>query len=153
MDKRKNFSPKNEVLLNFAARLDHIEQLIAPALAKGKTVLSDRFFDSTYIYQGSAQGVDIAFIDKLRELTIGNFAPNLTILLDIDPEIALARARARGDANHFEAMDISFHVKIREGFLQLAKQNPKRFVVINSNKGIDELHAEIVAEFARRNAI
>jgi dTMP kinase len=144
LSERKNFSPKNEVLLNFAARLDHVETLIAPALAAGKTVLSDRFFDSTYIYQGVAQGVDKVFIDEVRRLTIGNFAPHLTILLDIDPKIALARAKARGDANHFEAMDLSFHIKIREGFLQLAEKNPQRFVIIDADKGIDDLHAVIL---------
>ena len=151
LSERKNFSAKNEVLLNFAARLDHIENLIAPALAVGKTVLSDRFLDSTYIYQGVAQGVALDFIEQVRALVIGDFTPDLTILLDIDPQIALARAKARGDANHFEAMDLSFHIKIREGFLALAAANPRRFVVIAADKGIDELHAEIVSKFLHHN--
>lgn len=150
LSENKNFSPKNEVLLNFAARLDHIDSLIAPALAKKEIVISDRFFDSTYIYQGVAQGVETKFIDNVRALIIGKFEPDVTVLLDIDPQIALARAKARGDANHFEAMDLSFHIKIREGFLALAKQNPARFLVIDANKEVDELHAEVVSKIVQR---
>lgn len=150
LSERKNFSPKNEVLLNFAARLDHIEQVIQPALDAGKTVLSDRFFDSTFVYQGIAQGVDMEFIEQVRQISIGGFAPDLTFVLDIDPAKALARAKARGDANHFEAMDLSFHEKIRDGFVQRSKVESERFALIDADCSIEELHSKIIAELLRR---
>lgn len=152
LSERKNFSPKNEVLLNFAARLDHIERVINPAIAAGKTVLSDRFYDSTFVYQGIAQGVDWEFIEQVRNITIGDFAPDLTFVLDVEPEKALARAVARGDANHFEAMGLEFHRKIRDGFLSCSKVDPQRFAVIDADVTIEQVHKKIVAEFLRRNA-
>lgn len=150
LSERKNFSPKNEVLLNFAARLDHVEKIIQPALDAGKTVLSDRFFDSTYIYQGVAQGVSLEFIDKVREISIGDFVPDITFVLDIEPAKALARAVARGDANHFEAMGLEFHEKIRNGFVQCTKSTHSRFALINADVTIEELHEEIVRELLHR---
>ena len=150
LSETKNFSPKTEVLLNFAARLDHVEQAIKPALDVGKTVISDRFFDSTYVYQGAAQGVDLELIDNLRAASIGDFKPHLTFLLDIDPEKALKRAIDRGDANHFEAMGIDFHKSIREGFLQRSKVDSERFAVIDADVSIDELHAQIKEKLLQR---
>lgn len=142
LSEKKNFSPEIEVLLNFAARKDHVENLIKPALAEGKCVICDRFFDSTYVYQGVAQGVALEFIDKARDLAIGDFFPDLTFVLDVAPEISLPRAQKRGDANHFEAMDIEFHKSIRDGFKNL----PPRagYNIIDANKSLMAVHHDII---------
>ena len=133
----------SEVLLNFTARLEHVEKLIKPALAAGKWVLCDRFFDSTVVYQGYGQGVSLEKISEIKKLVLGEFAPDKTVLLDIDPKIALARAHARGEINRFEKMGIEFHQKIRDGFLRVASENKQRFVVVNAALAYAEVAAEI----------
>lgn len=127
------YLPIEEVLLNFAARIDHVENLIKPALERGAVVLCDRFYDSTYVYQGYAKNLDLHFIDKIRELTLQDFAPDLTLVLDIDPVQGLARAQSRGNNNHYDDMELEFHQKIRDGFLQIAASNPSRCRVIDAS--------------------
>ena len=137
------FLPIEEVLLNFAARIDHVENLIKPALARGAYVLCDRFFDSTYVYQGYAKGLDLEFIDKIRELTLGSFAPDLTFVLDIAPEQGVSRAMSRGNNNHYDNENMEFHQKVRDGFLHIAAANPKRCKVVDAGKSAEDVFQTI----------
>ena len=134
-----------ETLLFQAARSEHIEKLIAPALIAGKTVICDRFVDSTIVYQGIGKVVGVEYIKNLHRICFGNFMPNLTILLDISPKNGLSRACARNNnETRFEGLDTKFHQLIRNGFLQLANDDPQRFVVLNAEQNPDDLHKQIV---------
>ncbi len=135
---------KSELFLNFAARLEHLEKLIKPALAQGKTVISDRFFDSTYTYQGSAFGLDSKLIDDVRKMAIGDFAPDITFLIDVPVEVAFARIENRSSNNRYEKFGQDFHQKVRNGFLKLASENP-RIVVINGTKSPQEIFEKIIS--------
>ena len=140
-----------ETLLFQAARAEHIEKLIIPALTTGKTVICDRFVDSTIVYQGIGKGLGVEYIKNLHQMVFGDFMPKLTILLDIDPSEGLARAGARnGDENRFERLDISFHKKIRAGFLEIAKNEPQRCVVLDAGQSVDELHKKIIGTIHER---
>lgn len=133
---------KTEMLLNFAARLEHVEKVIKPALAQKKIVISDRFFDSTYAYQGSAFGLADEIIDGVRNTAIGDFAPDITFLIDVPLELAFARIEGRIGNNRYEKLGFEFHKKVQEGFLNLAKKNP-RIKVIDGTKNIEEISSEI----------
>jgi len=135
---------KTELFLNFAARLEHVEKLIKPALAQGKTVISDRFFDSTYTYQGSAFGLDSKLIDDVRKIAIADFAPDITFLIDVPVEVAFARIENRSTNNRYEKFGQDFHQKVRNGFLKLASENP-RIVVINGAKSPQEIFEKIIS--------
>ena len=132
-----------ETLLLAAARRSHMNDLITPALENGDWVLCDRFIDSTRAYQGYGQGLDLALIAQLQEIAVGNFSPDLTILLDISVEDGLARAASRGGAARYEQMDISMHLRIREGFLKMAAAEPDRFVIVDAGQSIDAVSVEI----------
>lgn len=134
---------KSEVLLNFAARNEHVTNLIKPALENDKIVISDRFFDSTYAYQGYAMGVDLKLIDKVKELTINDFAPDITFLIDIEVKDAFSRVSNRSDNNKYEKFPFDFHNKVRDGFLDLAKQN-NNIKIINGNNSQDQVFAQIL---------
>lgn len=143
-----------EALLMTAARLDHVERLIAPSLAAGKWVLSDRFADSTRVYQGIASGIGLACIDALDDLFLAAARPDLTILLDLPVEAGLARRAAAGGGSRFEAKGRAFHGRVREGFLALAEAAPERFCVIDAEASPEQVTAAIidalVARFAGR---
>lgn len=127
------WDPVAEVLLHFAARRQHVAQLIDPALAKGTWVLCDRFFDSTTAYQGYGMGVDLDMIAGLRDLTLGTFRPDLTFLLDIPVTKGLARTGRRADEDtRYEMMAQSFHEKLRNGFLAIARQESDRFHIVDA---------------------
>src|SRR5947208_6769378 len=141
----KPLGPHAEAILFAAARADHLRETIRPALERGEWVISDRFADSTRIYQGVLGNVDARLISRLEKITVGELGPDLTIILDIPPEQGLARVTARrGDApaDRFEAEAFDFHKKLREAYLELAEREPQRCVVINA--GAD---AATVAEF------
>lgn len=134
-----------ETLLFNAARADHINRLITPALIEGKTVICDRFIDSTLVYQGIGKGLGKSYIKDLHQMIFGNFMPNLTIMLDISPEEGLRRAGMRNhDENRFEQLDIEFHRKIRAGFIEIATQEVERCVVLDATQEASVLHAQIV---------
>ncbi len=133
---------KTELFLNFAARFEHVEKVIKPNLKNGKAVISDRFFDSTYAYQGSGFGVAKKIIDEVRELAIQDFEPNITFLIDVPVEVAFERIKNRCDNNRYEKLSSEFHQKVRDGFLQLAKKNP-RIKVIDGTKTADQVFDEI----------
>lgn len=143
-EKIEKLEAKSELLLNFAARLEHVEKLIKPALKDNKIVISDRFFDSTYAYQGTAFGLDLELIKQINQITIDNFAPQITFLIDVAIEISFARIKNRSDNNRYEKLGFDFHQKVRAGFLELAKNN-KRIVVIDGSKSEEEVFNEIIS--------
>lgn len=128
------WSAETELLLFTAARRDHLERLIEPALAEGQTVICDRFADSTRLYQGLSRNNIRAKVDALHDLMIGR-DPDLTILIDMDPQIGLSRAKARqGTEERFEDMGLEMQARMRQGFLDLAASQPARFRVIDGNR-------------------
>ena len=132
------WSPMTEALLMYAARVDHVERLIAPALQRGAWVLSDRFADSTTAYQGAAGGVPIERIKALHLAALGNFKPDLTLILDVNPTVGIERTIARGeDATRFERFDPGFHGRLRQAFLDIADDEPDRCVVIDGGEAAD----------------
>ena len=148
-----DWSPMAECLLLFAARIMHVDKVIQPALDEGKIVISDRFTDSTVAYQGYGRGFDIKEIEKLNKLVLGNFKPDLTFILDIDPEEGLTRSERRlasesldikQTEDRFERLDLDFHKKIRQGFLDIADSDPKRCHVIEGTVPIDEMSEKIM---------
>ncbi len=136
----------SETLLFQAARIENVKRHILPALAEGDWVLCDRFLDSTLVYQGIAKGLGTEFIQSLHRLTLGNLAPDMTFLLDIEPQKGLERTQARTHAeNRFEKMDITFHASLRNGFLSLAAKHPGRIHVIDAARDKDRIHSQLVA--------
>lgn len=139
------WSAETEILLFTAARRDHLEKTIAPALAAGKTVVSDRFADSTRVYQGATRGDLRGMVDSLHSLMIGR-EPDLTFIIDMDPETALRRGLARKSGeDRFEDFGLAFQETLRHGFLALAHANPKRCVLIDGNRTEDQIASEIAA--------
>ncbi|MCB9983007.1 MAG: dTMP kinase [Rhodospirillales bacterium] len=147
-----NWTPIAETLLLFAARQMHVEKIIKPALEDGKIVISDRFYDSTTAYQGYGHGQDISIIENVRILSIGDFKPDLTLILDIDPQEGLRRSDRRLAAEQFqvkqredryEQLDVEFHERLRRGFLEIAGQEPERCHVIPALQDLDAVTAQI----------
>lgn len=146
------WSPMAETLLLFAARQMHVEQVIKPALASGKVVISDRFTDSTRAYQGYGHDLDLKVIEDLNTLVLGDFAPDLTLLLDIEAESGLERSgrrlaaealKVKQNEDRFESLELEYHQRLRDGFLDIAKNNPGRVVVFDATLPMDELSAAI----------
>ena len=144
--------PTTESLLFMAARFDHLEVKIKPALAGGEWVLCDRFYDSTFIYQGIAKNVGTAWLDHLYRQFFANTAPDLTLLLDLPPSVGLARTDKRGNIaeSRFEQMDISFHESLRDGFLELAATNRARIETVDATQVAAAVHAAIIAKVNAR---
>ena len=122
-------SAKSELLLNFAARIEHVEKIIKPALKSGKIVICDRFVDSTFAYQGSAMGIAFEEIEKIQKIAIGEFVPDITFLINVSVDEAFARILARGNNNRYEKLGNEFHQKVYEGFFELAKKNSRINIV------------------------
>ncbi|MQP65331.1 dTMP kinase [Niveispirillum sp. SYP-B3756] len=136
--------PVSEALLLSAARYDHVQRTILPALAQGQWVLCDRFADSTSAYQGDGHGLDKALLAQLRAIAVGSTQPDLTLILDIDPAIGLARAAARnGGEDRYEQMKLDFHHRLRAGYLAIAAAEPERCAIIDAAQGIDAIQAAI----------
>jgi dTMP kinase len=138
-----------ELLLFFASRSQNIEEKIKPARSRGEMVICDRFYHASMAYQGFGRGIPLDFIEKMTDLVCGDQRPETTILLDIEPEIGLSRARARNhqrteDEGRFEMEDVRFYTKIRNGYLELAKREPGRIKVIPANRTIEEVHQDIL---------
>lgn len=144
--------PVTESLLFMAARYDHLETLIKPALANGTWVVCDRFYDSTYVYQGISKGVGREWLDQLYAHLFGNLAPQMTLLLDLDPVVGLKRATARGNVaeSRFEQMDLSFHQTLRQGFLDLAAKYPTRIHTVDASADMHAVHHAIIASVNAR---
>ena len=141
----ERWSPETELLLFTAARRDHLERLIRPALARGVWVVTDRFADSTRVYQGAARAEQRALVDDLHGLMIG-LEPDLTFVIDIDPEISLRRGQARGgNEDRFEGMGLDFQRRLRDGFRALADEAPQRIRLIDGSGSEDEVAARVLA--------
>lgn len=144
------WSSISETLIYYAARCDHLEKKIIPALNSGKWVISDRFADSTLAYQYygyDKKGISLDDLITIQKVALKGFEPNLTFILDIDPEIGLKRV---GEKQRFEKMDIAFHQRLREGYLELAKLNKERCVVIDANKSIEDISLAMKVEVKKR---
>lgn len=148
-DKDK-WSPLSETLLILADRAAHLERVIRPALADGKYVVCDRFFDSTRAYQGIAGGLGLEVIHNLQQPVLGTTLPDVTLLLDIDPEKGLSRAQERGGDLRFESKTLAYHQTLRQAFLDFAKQEPERMVVIDADRDIDAVSADIITALGER---
>ena len=131
------WQPLTEVLLHYAARREHVDKVIEPALSAGRWVISDRFADSTMAYQGYAQGVGRTAVERIDRAVLGGFAPNLTILLDMPIARGLARARERGGADRYERMGEAFHAHLRDAFMDIARREPARCVVIDADADLE----------------
>lgn len=141
----------SEALLHFAARRDHVERVIRPALARGDWVICDRFADSTMAYQGYGHGLGRDVIESLYTLSIGDLKPDLTLILDLPVETGLARAGERGDSeDRYERMKDGFHQRLRDGFLDIARRDPDRCAVIDATATLDTVQAEIRKALAQR---
>jgi len=125
-----------ELLMMFASRSQHLDQVIRPALKAGKTVLCDRFTDSTYAYQGGGRGIEQEKISKLAELVHPDLQPDLTLLFDLPVEKGLARARSEGEADRFESETIGFFEKVRIAYLRMAESEPGRIKIINAENNV-----------------
>jgi len=138
------WTPLTEALLNYAARQEHLEQMIRPALERGDWVLCDRFSDSTFAYQGYAGGVSLEALEQLDKLIVGDWAPDLTFILDLDPAEGLRRAGARHDAeDRYERKGLLYHQDIREAFLKIAETHSDRCRVIDGAQSADAIASEI----------
>lgn len=140
-----------ETLLAYAARADHVARTIGPALLAGTWVISDRFSDSTFAYQGVGRGVPRETIRRIDSAVLDDFAPDLTLVLDLDVSTGLQRATARpGSENRFEKFGADFHEKLRQAFLDIAKRDPDRCRVIDAGGSEDQVAAAILAAVSRR---
>jgi dTMP kinase len=140
-----------EALLHFAARRDHLRAAVWPALKDGAWVLSDRFADSTRAYQGYGHGLDLAALDRLYEIAVGNFRPDLTVILDLPVEAGLARAAARrGAETRYENLPRAFHERVRAGFLEIAGRDPGRCAVIDAGGDIESIAGAVTRLVAER---
>ena len=142
--KADKWSSVSELLLLFAARKDHIDKLILHALSSNKWVLCDRFVDSTYVYQGMCGKTSLDIIKKIEKIVIGQFKPELTFLINIDPKIGIQRSKRPGNKDlRYENMDIKFHNKIYKSYLKLASLNKRRIFMIDGSKSISDIENEI----------
>ncbi|MFH1653346.1 MAG: dTMP kinase [Pseudomonadota bacterium] len=146
-------SARCELLLYSASRHQHVSEKIIPSLKKGMVVLSDRFFDATQAYQGAARKLSGDLVEECRRIATEGIDPDLTFILDLPAKEGLNRISSRydkdgGGADRLESEDIGFHERVREGYLQIAKREPKRVVVIDAKKTVDEIHEEIVKKLS-----
>ena len=150
-----NTCKATEFLLYQASRSQLIYEVIKPNLKEGKIVISDRFIDSTRVYQGKMRGWPQPILDFYESVFVDDCRPNLTILLDIDPKVGVKRSLNRLteqeiDEAKFEKLPLDFHIGVREGFLELANNNPSMYIVVDSTKSVDEVYTEVIAEFEKR---
>jgi len=135
--------PDAELLLMFAARVQHWHELIKPELAAGSWVLSDRFTDSSFAYQGAGRGINLNRLKELDSWSMGEIKPDKTLLLDIDPKLGMKRVKLRGASDRFESEKIEFFSRVRKGFLELAANEPGRFAIIDSAETISNTQSQI----------
>lgn len=141
----ETIEPDTELLLMFAARCQHVNQVIKPALESGSWVLSDRFVDASYAYQGGGRGICFDRIRQVEDWCLAGFKPDLTILLDMSVEEGMARTRLRGTPDRFETEKMSFYEKIREAYLQRARQESERIHIIDAAPSIEQVQRSIRA--------
>ncbi|BCD96757.1 dTMP kinase [Marinagarivorans cellulosilyticus] len=134
-----------ELLMVFAARAQHLNTLIKPHLDAGTWVLSDRFTDATYAYQGCGRGLDLALISQLEVLVQKTLRPDITVYLDVDVKVGLARAAARGELDRFEKEDVDFFERVRKGYLARVSQDPERYLVVNAGQELPAVKRDLLA--------
>ena len=145
------WDPMPETLLLYAARADHVGRTIGPALLAGQWVVCDRFSDSSFAYQGAGRGLTRETIRRIDAVVLDDFKPDLTLVLDLEVETGIARAMARGGAeSRFEQFDRDFHERLRQAFIDIAKRNPDRCILIDASGSEDEVECAIWAQVARR---
>ncbi len=139
----QNICDRTELMLMFAARAQHVETVIRPALEKGHWVLCDRFTDATYAYQGGGRGMSSSHIHELEQWTLAGFQPDHTFLLDVPVSIGMQRVRERGALDRFEQEKIEFFERVRGSYLTLAKNNPERITVIDASQTLDKVGIQL----------
>lgn len=139
----EKIDPYTELLMMFAARRQHVTQVIQPALAAGKWVLCDRFTDASYAYQGYGRELPLEFIDNLAKWVHGDTNPDMTCLLDLDIEVGMGRARQRSELDRIESEAMSFFEAVRQGYLSRAKAEPQRFCVIDASQDIPGVEQQL----------
>ena len=148
------WSGVTEALLHFAARRDHLERTIWPAMEMGHWVITDRFVDSTYAYQGYGHQLPLTDLDALAGVALGGFTPDLTVVIDVPADIGLRRALVRGGvADRYEKMAAEFHERLRAGFLARAAMNPGRYAVVDGFGDPDTVASEVLATVRERLAL
>ena len=142
-DWAEGVNAETELLLMFAARAAHLAATIRPALAQGQDVICDRFVDASWAYQGAGRGIAKEHLAALESLVLGALRPDLTLVFDLVPEQGLARAQKRGDANRFESENLAFMARVRSTYLERAKAQPARYVVLDASLPIAQVQAEL----------
>jgi dTMP kinase len=142
-------SPQAELLMVFAARTQHLNELIRPALERGCWVICDRFTDASFAYQGGGRGLDKAAIGWLEQWVHAGLSPDLTVLLDVKPEVGLARATANRSADRFEREELDFYSRVQQAYLERAAKDPGRFQVIDAGQDLEQVSAEVTKVVTR----
>jgi dTMP kinase len=148
-----NMKPITELLLYNAARAQHIEEVILPALNRGAVVITDRFTDSTFAYQGYGRGIDLKLLESIDKIATNGLRPDMTMLLDLDVETGLTRNRRINKTDRLELEDVEFHKRVRKGYHELAAKEPERIKVLDASGGIEELNiviANMISDFIGR---
>lgn len=157
-DTAGSWDATSEALLMVAARREHVVRTIRPALAQGVWIVCDRFADSTLAYQGYGSGLPLAALSALHRFALGDFVPDLTVILDLPVAEGLARAAARGTGpsaagDRFERRDPAFHERLRQGFLTIARTNPARCAVVDAGAEVAAVHRAVLAVVAQRTGV
>ena len=142
--REEQVSSLSELLMMFAARAQHLEAKIEPALAAGKWVLCDRFTDATYAYQSGGRGVDVSLVRRLESLVQGELRPDYTLLLDAPVEVGMERARGRGELDRFEQEELAFFERVRSTYLQLARESSGRYRLIDASQSLDVVETKML---------
>ncbi|MBD5772012.1 dTMP kinase [Marinomonas colpomeniae] len=150
-ERNETVNDVTELLLVFAARAQHLAEKIQPALEEGTWVISDRFLDSTYVYQGKARGGNVEFLDQLADWVVGSNNPDATLLLDVPVELGLERVVQRQHQDRLDKESIEFHQKVREGFLERASADPQRIKIINASLSLDAVKVQIEKQLIALN--
>ena len=148
--KNTEMHPRAETLLYQAARAQFVEQVVRPRLALGEIVLSDRYADSTIAYQGYGHQQDLEQVRALVKYATGGLVPDLTVLLDVDVEIGIGRKTKSQEWNRMDAYTLEFHQRVRAGYLEMVKQEPKRWQVVDAGKGWDEVQEQLRATILKK---
>lgn len=151
--KNTEMSDECEALLYAAARAQHIKDRVEPALQEGKLVVCDRYVDSSFAYQAYARGLGMEFVEKINAFALEEFLPDVTVFFDLSPKEAFARKKGADEDDRMELAGLAFHERVYEGYLDLAKKYPDRFVVINARKGIEEIASEVLTVLKKKGCI
>lgn len=143
---------RTEALLYAAARSQHLAEVVEPALRQGRIVLCDRFVDSSLVYQGNARGLGVKAVRSINKFATGGLAPDLTLYLDVDPEVGLSRISANQDreVNRLDMESLAFHRKVREGYLAIADEEPQRVVVLDANRPLESVEQDVLQVLKER---